>query len=243
VLAFLYVGMPQAFEGVSNEWGDPYNPNPDYSFFNYWTPTFHWHPLCMVIAFGVIMPPAASVYRWGFNKDISRTIHGFLQLLAWGFATAGLIIAHKAVDMLIKVETFSSQGIPGGPVVGDPHVTYPHAVVGVFAYSMISLQLLVGIVLYVFKLGSPQVRLNLIPYHRFGGMVAMMAGVAAANSGLEHHVVAVTGPNDPTGPLTKFSGLTIMTMILNVASAMFLTTVETGKSDDEDTYSRMEPAA
>ena len=169
--------------------------------------SFNYHPLCMTLAFVVMMPEALVVYAdgedsRGWTHLNAKRVHTLLHGLSTLFLVMGLMAIFA---------NHSGHGVP--PMYSA------HSWMGLVTTVLVSLQALVGVVIYFFTpavgliqgltgVGSPaitndparsvsELRKLTTPYHRFFGCAAFTLGITTVCSGFVEKQAFIKCQIDP----------------------------------------------
>ncbi|XP_030642925.1 plasma membrane ascorbate-dependent reductase CYBRD1 [Chanos chanos] len=143
---------------------------------------FNWHPLLIVIGFIFLQGIAIVVYRlpwtWRCSKLMMKFIHAGLNLLAFLLAVISLVAVfdfHNAKKI--------------------PNMYSLHSWVGLAAVILYSLQLVLGLLVYLVPITPVYVRAALMPLHVYSGLVIFVSVIAAALMGITEKLIF--GLSDP----------------------------------------------
>ncbi|XP_062313905.1 plasma membrane ascorbate-dependent reductase CYBRD1 isoform X1 [Osmerus eperlanus] len=143
---------------------------------------FNWHPVLVVIGFIFIQGIAIIVYRlpwsWKCSKLMMKFIHAGLNILAFSFA---------AVSMVAVFDFHNAQNIP--------NMYSLHSWVGLAAVILYSLQLVLGLCVYLIPITPLSWRAALMPMHIYSGLFIFTSVIAAALMGITEKLIF--GLKDP----------------------------------------------
>lgn len=135
---------------------------------------FNWHPVLMILAFGIFMSEAVLAYKVPLSASLSRPqrkkVHWISHSLAAVCAVLGLTAAWR------------SHTLKDPPI---PNLYSPHSFLGLAVLLLGLAQFVVGFGSYLWPTTSLEQRQALGPYHRFWGLAVYAAGMAAAATGLQ----------------------------------------------------------
>jgi cytochrome b-561 len=192
--------------------------------------SFNYHPLCMTLAFVLLMPEAVIAYadgedHRGMSHADAKRVHAALHVLATTLLVMGLMAI------------FANHG--GHEI---PPLYSAHSWMGVVTTALVCCQAALGVSVFFFSparaftkalgLGSDDTRggadLNnvadararLAPYHRFFGAAAFVAGAGTCVSGLVEKQAFLKCPIDPTYKFCAVVALpnVMVVLVLLVAS-------------------------
>jgi cytochrome b-561 len=165
--------------------------------------SFNYHPLCMTLAFVLLMPEAVIAYadgedHRGMSHADAKRVHAALHVLATTLLVMGLMAI------------FANHG--GHEI---PPLYSAHSWMGVVTTALVCCQAALGVSVFLFSparaftkalgLGSDDdtrgvadARARLAPYHRFFGAAAFVAGAGTCASGLVEKQAFLKCPIDPT---------------------------------------------
>jgi len=131
---------------------------------------FHWHPFLMVSAFVGLIPFSVLIYRFSpAARDFKarKTTHLALNLTAWALSVAAVTIAF----------VYHSEK-------GYPHMYSVHSWMGITALTLLTIQVLFGVRVFVWPGASPESRAKLRPLHGFFGLATASLLALALVTGL-----------------------------------------------------------
>ncbi|KAL6763634.1 eukaryotic cytochrome b561-domain-containing protein [Haematococcus lacustris] len=136
---------------------------------------FNWHPLLMVLGFGVFMAEALMSYQaplmpW-LTRQGRKTVHWVLHSLALLCIALGLLAAYKSHSLKLPV-----------PI---PNWYSPHSFLGLTTMALLAVQFVVAAFAYLYPGASLAFRLALGPLHKFSGKAVWVMGLAAIATGLQ----------------------------------------------------------
>ena len=163
--------------------------------------SFNYHPVCMTLAFVVLMPEAIVVYAdgedgRGITHVNAKRIHTVVHCVSTLFLLMGLMAIfanHKGHNI--------------------PPMYSAHSWMGLLTTILVGLQALVGFGVYFFKpvvsslasadatnqtLSVSELRKNIMPYHRFFGCAAFVLGLNTCISGFVEKQAFTKCAIDPT---------------------------------------------
>ncbi|XP_030066260.1 plasma membrane ascorbate-dependent reductase CYBRD1 [Microcaecilia unicolor] len=149
---------------------------------------FNWHPLLIVIGFIVLQGFAIVVYRlpwtWRCSKFLMKCIHAGLHLTVLILATVSLVAVF---------DFHNNKNIP--------NMYSMHSWLGLAAVVLYGVQILIGLLVYLFPFAPVTLRATLLPFHVFSGLLIFGAGIATALMGItEKLFFALKSPHYSTSP-------------------------------------------
>ena len=187
--------------------------------------SFNYHPLCMTLAFVLLMPEAVIAYadgedHRGMSHADAKRVHAALHVLATTLLVMGLMAI------------FANHG--GHEI---PPLYSAHSWMGVVTTALVCCQAALGVSVFLFSparaftkalgLGSDDdtrgvadARARLAPYHRFFGAAAFVTGAGTCASGLVEKQAFLKCPIDPTYKFCAVLALpnVMVVLVLVVAS-------------------------
>ncbi|XP_056435130.1 plasma membrane ascorbate-dependent reductase CYBRD1 [Gadus chalcogrammus] len=163
---------------------------------------FNWHPVLIVVGFVFLQGIAIIVYRlpwtWKCSKLIMKFAHAGLHLLAFILAVIAFVAVfdfHNAAKI--------------------PNMYSLHSWLGLSALLLYSLQLVLGIGLYLIPVAPVQWRAAFMPLHVYSGLFIFTAVIATALMGLtEKLIFALNNPkykdSPPEGTFVNVLGLLLV---------------------------------
>lgn len=143
---------------------------------------FNWHPLLVVIGFIFLQGIAIVVYRlpwtWKCSKLMMKFIHAGLNVLAFILA---------AISLVAVFDFHNTQNIP--------NMYSLHSWVGLTAVILYSLQIVLGIAIYLLPVSPVPLRAAFMPIHVYSGLVIFTSVIAAALMGITEKLIF--GLKDP----------------------------------------------
>nr|XP_033800725.1 cytochrome b reductase 1 isoform X3 [Geotrypetes seraphini] len=137
---------------------------------------FNWHPLLIVTGFVVLQGSAIVVYRlpwtWRCSKFLMKCIHAGLHLTV-------LILA--IVSLVAVFDFHNTQNIP--------NMYSMHSWTGLTAVVLYGVQVLIGLLVYLFPFAPVTLRATLLPFHVFSGLLIFGAGIATALMGITEKLI------------------------------------------------------
>ncbi|TSM68892.1 Cytochrome b reductase 1 [Bagarius yarrelli] len=143
---------------------------------------FNWHPLLTVTGFIFLQGIAIVVYRlpwtWKCSKLMMKFIHAGLHVLAFILA----VIALVAVFDFHNVQNI-------------PNMYSLHSWVGLTAVILFSLQIVLGLCIFLLPVSPDYLRSAFLPIHVFSGLFIFTTVIAAALMGITEKLIFSL--NDP----------------------------------------------
>ncbi|KAG7331111.1 hypothetical protein KOW79_005080 [Hemibagrus wyckioides] len=143
---------------------------------------FNWHPLLAVTGFIFLQGIAIVVYRlpwtWKCSKLMMKLIHAGLNVLAFILA----------VISLVAVFDFHN-------VQNIPNMYSLHSWVGLIAVILFSLQIVLGLCIFLLPLSPGYLRAAFLPIHVFSGLFIFTTVIATALMGITEKLIF--GLKDP----------------------------------------------
>lgn len=128
---------------------------------------FNLHPLCMVIAFVILYPQGALIYRiLPGPKIVVKLVHGGIFVAVMGLTAVGLVAVFT---------------VPRD----DPHLYSLHSWLGLMAVGLLGMQYLCGLFSFLIPIFSEEIRHALMPLHRFGGLAVYILATVTMLSGIQ----------------------------------------------------------
>ncbi|KXZ47371.1 hypothetical protein GPECTOR_36g92 [Gonium pectorale] len=151
---------------------------------------FNWHPVLMTLAFAVLMAEGLLAYQSpllpGLTREVRKRVH-------WGCHSAALLCAGLGLLAALQSHRLKRP-------VPMPDWYSPHSFLGLTALAAVAAQFFLGAYAYLWpRLGLPQ-RLALGPVHRFVGMTAWVAGLAAVATGVQEKLTFLQLGRKMAGP-------------------------------------------
>ncbi|KAM4609190.1 plasma membrane ascorbate-dependent reductase CYBRD1 [Polymixia lowei] len=145
-------------------------------------PEFNWHPVLMVTGLIFLQGIAIIVYRlpwtWKCSKLMMKFIHAGLHLLAFIFA----------VISIVAVFDFHN-------TANIPNMYSLHSWVGLAAIILYSLQLVLGLGVYLIPITPVSLRRTFMPLHVYSGLLIFASVIATALMGITEKLIF--GLKDP----------------------------------------------
>ncbi|CAL8267858.1 unnamed protein product [Lota lota] len=163
---------------------------------------FNWHPVLIVVGFIFLQGIAIIVYRlpwtWKCSKLIMKIAHAGLHLLAFILAVIAFVAVfdfHNAANI--------------------PNMYSLHSWLGLAALLLYTLQLVLGLGLYLIPVAPVQWRAAFMPLHVYSGLFIFTSVIATALMGLtEKLIFALSDPkykdSPPEGTFVNVLGLLIV---------------------------------
>lgn len=143
---------------------------------------FNWHPVLTVTGFIFLQGIAIIVYRlpwtWQCSKLMMKFIHAGLNLLAFVFAVIAMVAVfdfHNAANI--------------------PNMYSLHSWLGLTAVILYSLQLVLGVGMYLIPVTPVSWRAAFMPVHVYGGLLLFASIIAVALMGITEKLIF--GLKDP----------------------------------------------
>uniref|UniRef100_UPI003AAA60F7 plasma membrane ascorbate-dependent reductase CYBRD1 n=1 Tax=Centroberyx gerrardi TaxID=166262 RepID=UPI003AAA60F7 len=143
---------------------------------------FNWHPVLIVTGFIFLQGIAIIVYRlpwtWKCSKLMMKFIHAGLNLLAFIFAAIALVAVfdfHNAAKI--------------------PNMYSLHSWLGLAVVILYSLQLVLGLGVYLIPITPVSVRAAFMPLHVYSGLFIFTSAIATALMGITEKLIF--GLKDP----------------------------------------------
>nr|XP_046218891.1 plasma membrane ascorbate-dependent reductase CYBRD1 [Oncorhynchus gorbuscha] len=137
---------------------------------------FNWHPVLIVTGFIFMQGIAIVVYRlpwtWKCSKLMMKCIHAGLNILAFIFA----------VISLVAVFDFHNAQI-------IPNMYSLHSWVGLAAVILYSLQLVLGVCIYLIPITPIYLRAAFMPLHVYSGLFIFASVIATALMGITEKLI------------------------------------------------------
>ncbi|XP_071946304.1 transmembrane ascorbate-dependent reductase CYB561-like [Antedon mediterranea] len=176
--------------------------------------TFNYHPLLMVIAFIFLQGNGAIAYRvisatgLQVTRTTAKLIHGAFQTSAFLIATVGLVATFKFHE-----------------TQGWADMYHPHSWVGITAFSLYGLQLLVGFLFLVFpKFGSEVLRSRVLSLHVSSGRLIFILMIGSALMGMsESSIYDIVHPEK--FPPEKFPQAVVVSNTFCLCLLLFAATI------------------
>eukprot|EP01084_Bolivina_argentea_P254334 427556_1 len=142
------------------------------------TDYFNWHPLIMSIAFLLFMTPAASIFEIFSlcSRNRNKQIHGLFQSLSIICIIIGYIIIYDCHTIL------STHGL----------ALSMHSIAGYITIGLCIITYIMGVYLYVLKLGG-QLRGELKPLHKRLGIMSLFMGYSTMLMGMTEKANGLNG--------------------------------------------------
>uniref|UniRef100_A0A4W5KFG5 Plasma membrane ascorbate-dependent reductase CYBRD1 n=1 Tax=Hucho hucho TaxID=62062 RepID=A0A4W5KFG5_9TELE len=144
---------------------------------------FNWHPVLIVTGFIFMQGIAIVVYRlpwtWKCSKSMMKFIHAGLNILAFIFA---------AISLVAVFDFHNSQKIP--------NMYSLHSWVGLAAVLLYSLQLVLGVCIYLIPITPTYLRAAFMPLHIYSGLFIFSSVIATALMGITEKLIF--GLKDPS---------------------------------------------
>ncbi|KAF8070981.1 nitric oxide synthase [Scenedesmus sp. PABB004] len=173
---------------------------------------FNWHPLLMLLAYGVLMMEAALAFRAPLSAGAPRPLR---KQVHWALHSAALLAA-----LLGFLAAWKSHTLKTPPI---PNFYSPHSWLGGAALALLLGQYAVGFVSYLAPTIALERRVALGPLHRFWGLAAWGAGMAAAMVGLQEKATFLQAfaKAGVTSALIRLPALAELLLAGAVAAALF----------------------
>ncbi|KAJ8012779.1 hypothetical protein DPEC_G00046420 [Dallia pectoralis] len=143
---------------------------------------FNWHPVLTVTGFIFLQGIAIVVYRlpwtWKCSKLMMKFIHAGLHMLAFIFVVISLVAVF---------DFHNSQNIP--------NMYSLHSWVGLSAVIQYTVQLVLGVCIYLIPLTPTYMRAAFMPLHVYSGLFIFATAVATALMGITEKLIF--GLKDP----------------------------------------------
>ncbi|KAF5905858.1 cytochrome b reductase 1, partial [Clarias magur] len=137
---------------------------------------FNWHPVLAVTAFIFLQGIAIVVYRlpwtWKCSKLMMKFIHAGLNVLAFILAVISLVAVFDFHNM---------QNIP--------NMYSLHSWVGLAAVILFSLQIVLGVCIFLLPLSTEYLRAAFMPIHVFSGLFIFTTVIATALMGITEKLI------------------------------------------------------
>ncbi|XP_070979212.1 plasma membrane ascorbate-dependent reductase CYBRD1-like [Oncorhynchus clarkii lewisi] len=137
---------------------------------------FNWHPVLIVTGFIFMQGIAIIVYRlpwtWKCSKLMMKFIHAGLNILAFIFA---------AISLVAVFDFHNSQNIP--------NMYSLHSWVGLAAVILYSLQLVLGVCIYLVPITPTYLRAAFMPLHIYSGLFIFTSVIATALMGITEKLI------------------------------------------------------
>ncbi|KAL7865640.1 hypothetical protein SRHO_G00108870 [Serrasalmus rhombeus] len=137
---------------------------------------FNWHPLLVVIGFIFLQGIAIVVYRlpwtWKCSKLMMKFIHAGLNVLAFILA---------AISLVAVFDFHNAKNIP--------NMYSLHSWVGLTAIILYSLQIVLGIGIYLLPISPVHLRAAFMPIHVYSGLFIFTSVIAAALMGITEKLI------------------------------------------------------
>ncbi|KAF4086978.1 hypothetical protein AMELA_G00090610 [Ameiurus melas] len=170
---------------------------------------FNWHPLLAVTGFIFLQGIAIVVYRlpwtWKCSKLMMKFIHAGLNVLAFILA----------VISLVAVFDFHN-------VQNIPNMYSLHSWVGLAAVILFSLQIVLGVCIFLLPVSPGYVRAAFMPIHVFSGLFIFTTVIATALMGItEKLIFGLTGPKYKDSP-PEATFVNVLGLLITVFGALIL---------------------
>mmetsp|Transcript_10299 Transcript_10299/g.31000 ORF Transcript_10299/g.31000 Transcript_10299/m.31000 type:complete len:263 (-) Transcript_10299:1606-2394(-) len=136
---------------------------------------FNWHPLCMVIAFPVLMAEALLAYRAPYTAELQKTrqktIHVAMHLLAVAIAAGGVVAAWKSHSLKRPIPTDNLYSL--------------HSWLGLSTLGLAAVQAGMGVVVYLVPRLAPARRAAFYQYHAALGGATFTLAITTMLAGLQ----------------------------------------------------------
>ncbi|XP_039145265.1 probable ascorbate-specific transmembrane electron transporter 1 [Dioscorea cayenensis subsp. rotundata] len=137
------------------------------------------------------------------TRRVQKFFHGLLHLVAIALGALGLYAVFK----------FNRD-------LGIPDLKSLHSWLGIATISLYSLQLVVGLMIFMFPGASFTTRGSYLPWHAFFGLIIFMMAICTAETGLMERFAILRLYQVKEGLIVNFTGLAIllygMSIILSV---------------------------
>uniref|UniRef100_A0A3P8Z1G6 Plasma membrane ascorbate-dependent reductase CYBRD1 n=1 Tax=Esox lucius TaxID=8010 RepID=A0A3P8Z1G6_ESOLU len=137
---------------------------------------FNWHPVLTVTGFIFLQGIAIVVYRlpwtWKCSKLMMKFIHAGLNILAFVFTVVSLVAVF---------DFHNSQNIP--------NMYSLHSWVGLAAVILYTLQLVLGVCIYLVPLTPTYLRAAFMPLHIYSGLFVFATAIATALMGITEKLI------------------------------------------------------
>ncbi|XP_037646193.1 cytochrome b reductase 1 [Sebastes umbrosus] len=137
---------------------------------------FNWHPLLMVVGLIFVQGIAIIVYRlpwtWHYSKLLMKCIHAGLHILTFILAVISLVAVfdfHNAAKI--------------------PNMYSLHSWVGLIAVVLYSLQLVLGVGMYLIPITPASWRAAYMPLHVYSGLLLFGSVIAVALMGITEKLI------------------------------------------------------
>ncbi|KAM3861983.1 plasma membrane ascorbate-dependent reductase CYBRD1 [Diretmus argenteus] len=170
---------------------------------------FNWHPVLVVSGFVFLQGTAIIVYRlpwtWTRSKLMMKCIHAGLNLLAFLFA----------VISLVAVFDFHN-------TANIPNMYSLHSWLGLTAVILFSLQLVLGLCVYLIPIAPVSLRAAFMPLHIYSGLFIFTIVIATALMGItEKLIFGLKNPGYKDSP-PEATFVNIMGLLIVVFGALIL---------------------
>eukprot|EP00922_Rhytidocystis_sp_ex-Travisia-forbesii_P005250 GHVS01007655.1.p1 GENE.GHVS01007655.1~~GHVS01007655.1.p1 ORF type:complete len:222 (-),score=6.06 GHVS01007655.1:549-1214(-) len=130
---------------------------------------FSWHPLLNLIAYGFLLAEGFIAFRvWGWTRPQRKTLHSVLQC----------VVSILAILSLTAVVVFHN-------AIKAPNFYSVHSWIGLLVYVLTWCQFLGGLLIFgIPNLASPELKLRVMPLHKFSGLIIYVTALMALISGL-----------------------------------------------------------
>ncbi|XP_071708922.1 transmembrane ascorbate ferrireductase 1-like [Rutidosis leptorrhynchoides] len=155
---------------------------------------FNLHPLLMILGFIVFSGEAMITYKaFPATRKLLKLIHMILHLIALATGIFG-------VYAVFKFHNVSS----------IPHMYTLHSWIGLSCICLFGLQLLFGIVTFLFPGAESATRAKFAPWHIFFGVVIFLMAIVAAETGLTEKFFFLKLKQGQEALVVNFIGLLIL---------------------------------
>ncbi|KAB5577123.1 hypothetical protein PHYPO_G00206330 [Pangasianodon hypophthalmus] len=170
---------------------------------------FNWHPLLAVTGFIFLQGIAIVVYRlpwtWKCSKLMMKLIHAGLNVLAFILA----------VISLVAVFDFHN-------VQNIPNMYSLHSWVGLAAIILFTLQIVLGVCIFLLPVSPGYVRAAFMPIHVFSGLFIFTTVIASALMGItEKLIFGLTDPKYKDSP-PEATFVNVLGLLITVFGALIL---------------------
>lgn len=170
---------------------------------------FNWHPLLVVTGFIFLQGTAIIIYRlpwtWQCSKLIMKFIHAGLNLVAFIFAVVAMVAVfdfHNAAKI--------------------PNMYSLHSWLGLIAVILYSLQLVLGVVMYLIPVTPVSWRAAFMSIHVYGGLFIFTSVIAVALMGItEKLIFGLANPKYKDSP-PEATFVNVLGLLLVVFGALIL---------------------
>uniref|UniRef100_A0A0G4HMA9 Cytochrome b561 domain-containing protein n=1 Tax=Chromera velia CCMP2878 TaxID=1169474 RepID=A0A0G4HMA9_9ALVE len=161
---------------------------------------FNWHPLLMVVGYGVLMAEAMLMFRvTDMSRPLMKTVHAVLNTLGVACTCVGMwaVFAFKA-------RFVNAQGEPA-PI---PDMYSSHSWVGMAVFALSNLQLVVSVlVFWIPGLAGPKIKAAMMPFHKVSGKAVLLGSAASFISGMAQKQSFIRGVTERFGRVNIFANV------------------------------------